>query len=809
MNLRVYLASIALLSIGTAAPARDIPPLHRPRDRQYDVLDYRLTVEVDLRKKTVEGEAEITLVPIQPLFDAVRLDAAEMTISRVRVDGTGREYFHRGDTLEIPLGRPYAVTETLTVRVSYSVTSPTRGLYFSGPDESDPDKPWQLYSQGESEQNHYWFPCYDFPNDKATSEMIVTVESAFTAISNGRLVGIQKDATGAKTTYHWKESLPHVSYLVSIVVGEYRLVEDQWRGKPIMNYVYASNVRDAMRSFEKTPAMMDLFSDITGYPYPWEKYGHAIVQDFIFAGQENVSISTLTDGTIHDASAHLDRNSDGLVAHELAHQWFGNLVSFRDWSEVWLSEGFATYLTLLSEGNDKGRDEYSYQLKQTQDNVAASDVGDRRRPTVTKRYVHPDNLFDNRIYGKGACVLHMLRKTVGDELFLKGLRKYVAEYAFRSAETNQFRLVMEEATGYNLDWFFDQWIYGAGYPRFEISQRWDAALRSVIVTVKQTQTPDSLTGIFTTPVDIQVWMGDAPETYTEMITDSVHEFSYSAYREPKLVIFDKGSNILKDATFRKPAEQWIGQLLHAEDAADRVAAVSELRWTVDTPSVKSALLDALIHDRFWGVRYEAALALADSKVPIGDELGPAYGDRDARVRGAVIRALGNFRGELIVKTLRHAFDSDSSYVVAANAIRGLVKSDSAGSMGICFEGLKRDSHDDAVRTSALRWLATYANVPGILGTVRSYTARGRERNLRVLAVSLLAKHWPTEDVLEHIAGLLEDPVFHVRRAAIEALGNAGHEDSLEPLRRRLATEPNPRLLQAIRETIQKIEEKNK
>ena len=807
---RACLASLAILLGVSAAAAGDVPPIHRPRDRHYDVLHYRLTIEADLRKKTVAGEAEITLVPLGPLFDEVLLDAAAgMSISRVRVDGTGREYAHSGDTLDIPLGVPYDVTDTLTVTVDYSVTAPPKGLYFSGPDETDPGKRWQVYSQGESMDNHHWFPCYDFPNDKATSEMIVTVESAFTAISNGKLVGAQKDASGAKTTFHWREDLPHVSYLVSLVAGEYSLVEDSWRGKPIMNYVYESDVRDAPRSFEKTPAMMDLFSEITGYPYPWEKYGHALVQDFIFAGQENVSISTLTDGTIHDSRAHLDRNSDGLVAHELAHQWFGDLVSFRDWSEAWLSEGFATYLTLLSEGSDKGADEYSYQLWQTQENVASSDVGDRRRPTVTKRYVHPDNLFDNRIYGKGACVLHMLRKTVGDELFLKGLRKYVAEYAFRSAETNQFRLVMEEVTGRNLDWFFDQWIYGAGYPRFEIAQRWDAATRSVIVTVRQAQTPDSLTGIFTTPVDILVWVGDEPETFTEMITDSVHEFTYPAYREPKLIIFDKGNNILKSAKFPKPVGQWVEQLQRADDAADRVAAVSELRWVVDTPAAKSALLGALIRDRFWGVRYEAALALADSKLPTGDSLVSAYGDRDARVRGAVIRALGNFRGDLVVRTLRHAFGSDSSYTVAANAIRGLVKADSANSMGICLEALNRDSQDDMVRTAALRWLATYSAVPGVLDTVQSYTLRGRERNLRVLGISLLAKHWPTEDVLEYIAGLMEDPVFHVRRAAIEALGNAGEEDSLEPLRRRLTDEPNPRLLQAVREAIQKIEDKNK
>ncbi len=809
LSRRLSVATLAVLLGVPAVRAGDVPPLHRPRDRDYDVLDYRLTIEADLRKKTVAGEAEIRLVPVRPLFDEVLLDAAAgMVVSRVRAGGAGLEFTHTGDTLLVPLGRPYAPGDTLTLTIDYSVTAPAKGLYFSGPDDSDPDRPWQLYSQGETDENHHWFPCYDYPSDKATSEMIITVESAFTAISNGRLVGAQKDASGAKTTYHWKEELPHVSYLVSIVVGEYRLVEDSWRGKPILNYVYESNVQDAARSFGKTPAMMDLFSEVTGYPYPWEKYGHAIVQDFIFAGQENVSISTLTDGTIHDSRAHLDRNSDGLVAHELAHQWFGDLVSFRDWSEVWLSEGFATYLTLLAEGNDKGADEYSYQLWQTQENVLSSDIGDRRRPTVTKRYVQPSDLFDNRIYGKGACVLHMLRKAVGDEPFLKGLRKYVAEYAFRSAETNQFRLAMEEATGYNLDWFFDEWIYGAGYPRFEVDQRWDALTRSAIVTVRQTQTPDSLTGIFTTPVDILVWVGDEPETFTEMITDSVHEFSYPAYREPKLIIFDQGSNLLASVQFPKPTGQWTEQLLNAEYAGDRVSAVSELRWVIDTPGVKPALLKALINDRFWGVRYEAALALADSKLLMGDSLIAAYGDRDARVRGAVIRALGNFKGEPVVKTLRHAFESDSSYTVAVNAIRSLVKADSANSIGICLEALRRDSHDDAVRNAGLRYLATYSGVSGVIDTVRSYTAKGMKRNLRVLAISLLAKNWPTEDELEYIAGLMEDPMFHVRRASIEALGNAGEEDSLEPLRRRLSVEQNPRLLQAIRDAIQQIEVKN-
>jgi len=787
------------------AAGRQYPPLNHPRDRNYDVLNYRLTVSVDLETKTLAGDAEITLVPIPPLLDAVALDAVGFTVSRVKVNGVQGEYSHPGDTLLVPLGKPYGPADTLTITVSYSVTDPPKGLYFSGPDASDPDKPWQLYSQGESQENRYWIPCYDFPNDKATSEMIVTVKSGLTAISNGAFLGAEKDLTGARTTYHWKESLPHVSYLISLVVGEYTLVADEWRGKPIMNYVYRDNAADAPRSFEKTPSMMDFFSELTGYPYPWEKYGHAIVQDFIYGGQENVSISTLTDYTIHDSRAHLDRNSDGLVAHELAHQWFGDLVSVRDWSELWLSEGFATYLTLLSEGHDKGADEFSYQLKQTQDNVVSSDVGERRRPTVTKRYFSPDNLFDNRIYGKGACVLNMLRRTVGDELFLKSLRKYVSEYAFRSVETNQLRIAFEDVSGVNLDWFFDQWVYGAGYPKFDVSTRWDQALRAVTVRVAQVQETDSLTGIFRTPVEIEVWVNGNPASYTEMITDTVNEFTFPAYQEPQLVIFDRGSNLLKSAVVHKGTGEWIYQLAHAADASDRVAAIAELRWTVDTPAVKSALASAMIGDRFWGVRYEAALALADAKLSPPPELAAAYGDRDARVRGAVVRALGNFGGEEAIRTLRHAYESDSSYTVIANALAALVKCDSAASRTLCIEALRRENVDDAVRHAALRGLASYRREPGTLDTLLAYTGRERPRDMRVLAVALLAKHRDDDDVMDALVGLLDDPSFHVRRAVIENLGRSGYQDALPPLRRRLVEEPNDRLQQAIREAIRNLE----
>jgi aminopeptidase N len=436
-------------------------------------------------------------------------------------------------------------------------------------------------------------------------------------------------------------------------------------------------------------------------------------------------------------------------------------------------------------------------------------VGERRRPTVTRRFVHPDDLFDNRIYGKGACILHMLRFTVGEELWLKGLRDYTAQYAFQSIETSQLRRSFEESTGYNLERFFDQWIYGAGFPQFEISSKWDQALRSVILTVTQVQIPDSLTGLFTTPVEIEVWVNGVPETYREMITGVTEEFTYPAYQEPQLVIFDKGSNLLKTAKFDKGIGQWIFQLRNADHVADRVAAISELRWMVDSATVKQALLEALIGDRAWGVRREAAWALADAKIPVGEEMLSAYGDRNARVRTAVIAALGKSGGEEVVRTLRRAFRSDSSYNVSARALRSLVSADSLNGREYCYEGLTMDSYGDAIRSAALRGLARYRADESVRDTLISYTRLGRPRTMRVLSIALLARHWKDDDdVLDHLVGFLDDPGFRVRRAAVMNLGNTGYDGALNALRRRLVSEPNSRIQKAIREAIKKIEDKD-
>jgi aminopeptidase N len=792
---------------GTVLSQPSSPPEHLTRERTYHVLHYKLVLSVDVRKKECRGDAIISLVPLRPQFDTLQLDAASMDIQRITMRDIPLESSLTGETLSIALGRPYGLTDTLTVDVKYSVTSPKKGLYFVQPDSGYPEKQWQAWTQGEAIDNHFWFPCYDAPNDLSTSETIITVDDHLTVVSNGSLLGRSADAKHHQATYHWYESKPHVSYLVSLAVGTYIDVADSSGSLPIDNYVYPFQEEDAMRSFGNTPRMIDFFSKKIGYPFPWEKYGHALVEDFMFSGEENVSISTITDRTIHDARAHLDYSSEPLVAHELAHQWWGDLVSFRDWSHAWLSEGFATYFEMLYEEHAHGHDAAAKVLHDAQQVVVNSDRFDSRRPTVCNRYTNPIELFDNRIYQKGACVLHMLRFFLGDELFWKSIDHYVHKFAFHNVETNDLKVAIEEATGYNLQWFLDEWLYHAGYPEFLVQTSWDKNTRAVTVTVKQQQRVDSLTPIFRMPVDIEVWVHGEPETYRVEITRQQESFSFPAYQQPQLVIFDKGGQLLKRATFYKTREEWLYQLQHAEEGIDRLAAIDELQWTIDSTAVRGVMENVMMNDTFPQVRRDAIWAIGDVKsVDESDYLSKAYGDGESSVRAASVTSLGRYRGDKIVAILRHAFDKDSSDVVAAAALRSLTTADSVHRKEYLKEGLRRDSYNENIRSTALQCFTDIGDEEA-LDTVVSYTRYGLDRNIRVQAIRSLGAVWGSrEDVTQYLFRFLSDPSYFVRRSAIDVLGKIENERVVNRLHQFIATESDGRLVKAAKDAVEKIED---
>jgi aminopeptidase N len=784
----------------------DLPTQHFARDRSFDVLHYILNIAIDGKEQTCAGDVTIRLLPLRQQFDRILLDAGPMTISDVRIGARRVSFTHTSDTLVIETGKPYGLQDTLSVTISYAVKSPEKGMYFISPDSSYPYKGYQVWTQGEGEYNHYWFPCYDYPNDRATSEMVVTVDEGMTAISNGDLLSEKKNKENHTATYHWFEHVPHVSYLISLVVGEYVELKDSLGNLPLRYYVYLGQRENAFRSFWKTGKAIEYFSSKTGCRYPWEKYSQTVISDFMYSGEENVSATTLTDNTIHDARAHLDHTSDGLVVHELAHQWFGDYITCNDWSQAWLNEGFATFFENLFVEYDRGHDDAAQELVNDQTTIVNIDAGDRRRPMVCNRYANPMELFDSRIYGKGAIVLSMLREYLGEELFWKAIRSYAGKYSNSCVETNDFKRTIEEATGYNLHWFFDQWVYHAGYPEFEIHSRWDQLSMAEYLTVRQTQRIDSLTGLFKVPVDIELWVNGNPELYHVMIETAETTFTFPAYQQPQLVLFDKGSRILKKVRFEKSADEWTFQLQHATDAVDRLEAIEGLRWSKYDVRVTRALTMTAFGDRFWAVRQDAVWMLGEIRQPgISDSLIILYGDRDSRVRKAAVSTLGNFRGDPVIRLLQHAFEKDSSYAVQAEALRSLVKVDSIHARNYIDQGLQKYSQDEIIRIAALQSLADRTD-DDVVNVLATQTHPGYPARTRIKAIQLLAAGWKErEDVRQVLMKLLNDPSYHIRQVVVRLLGEIGDLRILDQLRKISEQETNVRLVRDARDAIKQIQ----
>ncbi|MBV8281338.1 MAG: M1 family metallopeptidase, partial [Candidatus Eremiobacteraeota bacterium] len=402
---------------------------HYAPDRRARVDHIALTLSFDFKRKILEGRCATTFTAVGGALTALELQAGRMAIKRVR-DAKGKPlpYELVGQTLRIGVPR-LATGKSTTVTVDYEVRKPQQGIYFIGPDKGYPDKPYQVWTQGQDADAHYWFPCVDHPNAKATTEVTATVPSDFFVLSNGALVSTTEDKTKKTKTYHWKMDVPHVTYLVSVVAGKFVGRTDKSNGVPVSWYVEPGREAEGKRSFGKTPEMVDFFGDRIGVKYPYPQYSQIAVRDFVFGGMENTTCTTQTDSTLHDTRAALDFTSDDLVAHELAHQWFGDLLTCKDWSHAWLNESFATYFDALFKEYDLGEDEFAYQRFINQDLYLKEDSEHYRRPIVTNIYTEPVELFDRHLYEKGSCVLHMLRVQLGDDLWWCAINDYVSTNA--------------------------------------------------------------------------------------------------------------------------------------------------------------------------------------------------------------------------------------------------------------------------------------------------------------------------------------------------------------------------------------------
>jgi aminopeptidase N len=807
--LRALVVLSAIVAFGGSACAS--VHVDREREHQYDVIHYALDIRIDENAGSVSGRVTMRLCPLIPL-SSLTVDAARMTINNVTLSTRTRKTVAVQFTAEpedLVVRFPVAVnpSDTIALDIDYSCT-PKAGLYFVRPDMAYPDLPTQVWSQGEMEENRDWFPCYDYPDDKATVEMRVTVNDKFVAISNGALVEVTENATDRTKTFYWYCAKPVVSYLISVVVGDYAEIKDRYKTIPLTYNVYPSQRADALRSFGKTPEMMKFFSEKTGFDYPWPKYSQTVVAEFTYGGMENVSATTLTDRTIHSERAHVDVRSEALVAHELAHQWFGDLLTCRNWSHAWLNEGFATYFQALYDEASQGWDEFQHEMTGEQAGIVSMDVGVERRPTVTDHYAEAVDLFDAHIYGRGACILHMLRHVLGDQTFWEGIRHYVDLNQYQCVTTDEFQHAMEDVAGQDLRWFFDEWVVHAGYPAFNVSATFDSALSQIHLDLHQTQQVDSLTPLFRMPVIVEVSTGSGSVRQRVWIEPEEYQrIDLFSRQRPLNIVFDKGHWLLEKVYFWKPTEMWMYQLGQG-DAADRIDALEGLAPAIDRDAVCASVENALKNDPFWGVRQKAAEVLGRTMRSDGLQLlAPAFNDREAKVRVTATAILRNFRTLDALVALGNLFAHDSSDAVVAEAVRSLVVIDSVHATEYCEKGLRRESYNDVIRTAAMNALGamkTASTKRRLIG----WTAYGQPVEVRLAAIDALAQNWQgDQEVRLLLVELVSDRKHHVQRRAIERLGSVGDESTLSILHAVIEHERNPLLRREARRAIERVQKR--
>ena len=789
-------------------------PEHPPRDRTFQLHHVRLDVTIDDLERSVSGTATHSLSPINDGLKEIMLDSGDLNIRKV-VDDSDKEleWDLHGEALTIRLPRPRKAGERFELRIQYDA-KPRKGIFFTGPDKANPKRPRIAWTHGEDTDNRYWFPSYDYPNQRLTSEVLATVDEKYEALSNGRLVKVEHDKRAKKKTYHWSLDQPHSNYLIALAVGEFDSKEWDADGVPAQAYVPKGLGSFLDRTFSNVPDMIRFFGKVTGRKYPWPRYAQVCVPEFIVGGMENTSITILYEYCLADEKAYDDYRPEPLLAHELAHQWFGDFLTCRSWAHIWLNESFATYFDILWWEHFFGKDEAVLRLDADRDNYFEETSKAYVRPIVTMKFIEASDMFDRHTYEKGGSVLHMMRTELGDELWWKAIQHYVSKFGGQNVETNDFKEAIEEATGRNLDVFFDQWLYHAGHPEFDVSWSWDDTAKQVELRVRQTQEVKDPVPLFKLTAAVDLAWPDRVQRESIRIDKADRAFRFDAPRRPETVLFDPDDAILKRLTFKKPRDELLWQLAHAKAAWPRIEACRELGKLIGDERAVEGLKTALMKDDFWGVRREAALALGDiGTTSSRDALLGGANDKASRVRRAVYRALGKFRkDEVAFKALAKAYADDGWYYPMNAAALALAENRHDRAFETIVKGMDRRSTADVITRGACMALANLRDERGIPELTKR-TAADYPEMVRYGAAWALGKlgsfHEARRDeVVEDLAVLLRAANYRTRFGATLGLGELGYKRGVGELEKFAEAEPLGHLRSYARRAIATVREKH-
>ena len=758
------------------------------RSKQYDLQHSRMEFSFDVDQKQVIGDVVHSLTILQET-PSVSFDAVGLNIHSVTVNKAKAKFEAKPEKLVVSLPENAKPGDKFEIEIKYDA-KPSKGMYFILPDQDYPDRPKQIWTQGESEDTRYYLPTYDEPNDRLTTETIITAPASWLTIANGKLINVTGGSNGTKT-WTWRESQPSSTYLITVVAGEFDEVKDSWHGMPVTYYAPKGRGDRLSVNYGRTPQMIDLFSKRYGVNYPWEKYAQVMVDDFVAGGMENSSATTNTSQSLVNPRlvSESPTGEDDLISHELTHQWFGDLVTCKDWGDIWLNEGFATFGEAVWLESHFGKDTADYQRWQ-----AASEwlreTNLYSKPIVRHDLSEGSDEFDGNAYTKGGWVLYMLRHQMGEDAFWAGIKHYLEVNRGKNVVTADFAKAMEEASHHNIDQFLSQWIYGAGAPKFDLSYTYDDAKHQVALTVKQTQTREGRVGIFHVPVEVEITTASGPKLYDIAVSKEMQTFDFPAQSAPLMVLFDKGGQVLQSSDFHKEKAEWLYQLKNASELADRAdAAVALRKWKSDD-AVAAALGEAARKDKAYGVRIVAAESLGELGSPSAKaQLLEALNTKDSPwVRRAQVEALGNFHGDsAIAVKLDEIAREDSSYRARAAALQALADAKAPTALATLSTAVEGDSPDDILRKAALRAFGTLGD-PKSAPLLVKWSEPGKPIDVRTSAIYSLGRiEKSNSEITRKIASYLKETHFPVRMAAIRSLGIRGDASAIPSLEALLQT----------------------
>lgn len=756
-------------------------------ERTVDLLDLSLDVTPDFKNRRVAGKATLSFQTMLQPVEKLRLDAFDLEVSEV-TGGPKIEFWENTDrALIIRFAKPIPPMRKARISVTYEA-EPVKGLYFRTPELGYRKSDMHIWTQGETIEARHWFPCFDAPNDFFTSSIACRVPKDMTVISNGRKTKDSIDPESGLKIVTWKQEKPHVNYLISLVAGHFRKITEKHGDLSMSFWTPPSEFAQAANSFRETKQCMEYFEKEIGVPYPWAKYDQVCVQDFNWGGMENTSLSTLNASTLFSLETENIRSSQGLVAHELAHQWFGDLVTCKDWSHIWLNEGFATYYTHLFAGHKDGWDHMLYGLYRDMKSITgrSNDIV----PMVNRKYDKPSDMFRKygyMSYSKGSWVLHMIRSQIGPELFRKAIKTYLNRHRHGSVVTENLRVALEETSGRNFDRFFDQYVFHAHHPEFKVQYSWDQKTKLAKLSVKQEQKVDENVMLFELDLPIRFKVGDRTFNRTIPLSKASEDFYFSLPANPQIVRIDPKLTILAKTDFAPPVAMLHAQLTDPDDVVGRLLAVEALGKRKDKTSVEK-LKEALAKDTFYGVRSAASKALRGMDADHSfDALTSSMRQPDARVRRQVVSDIGSFYKPAALTALKKSLAGEKNPAVRASIIRALAGFGDPGASGLIRKALTTDSYrhqlaDAAV--SALRSQDDPTEIDFLLGVLRKdaakFTSRGYGSGLKTLAY-LARNEDEKSSLLRFFQKNLGDPNPRIRQGVIDALGELGDTKAIASL----------------------------